>query len=141
MLEKLLDEQSDSSNYQPLTTSEMPIVLGSTIEHGKFKFIFKFNIVSFVQDLRLYPVGPAVKLKSDRYADFVWPGTTYPKYISGGGYYMNYQAIELFRKLVRITPMIPIDDALTGIVFQRGNHQGTVSRNLGPFQFYFFLLI
>ena len=56
----------------------------------------------------------------------MWPGTRYPKYISGGGFYINRLAVDIFQQFVKITPKIPIDDALIGAVMKRLGHEGTV---------------
>ena len=73
--------------------------------------------------------GQPVIRKGTKYGDLVWPGTKYPKYISGGGFYMNRLAVDLFQQFVKVTPKIPIDDALIGAVMKRIGKEGTVQLN------------
>lgn len=119
MLETLVDEQNEQKHNNAI---HLPVVLGWRMENSKSNARY----ASF----EIYSSGTAVKAKGDRYADYMWPGSIYPDYVSGGGYYMNFAAMELFRELVRLTPMIPIDDALTGVVFQRSDRQEIVTNQV-----------
>ena len=92
---------------------------------------------------------PPERKPGSRYADFKWPESIYPKYISGGGFLMNRAAAAVLRTQIPLTPVITIDDALIGIAMARAGHPGFgfprrpetlvfTSKNRRPTYFHFF---
>ena len=71
--------------------------------------------------------GQPVIRQGTKYGDKVWPGTKYPKYISGGGFYINRLAVEHFQQFLKVTPKIPIDDAFIGAVMKRIGQEGKLN--------------
>lgn len=64
-----------------------------------------------------------------KYGDTIWPEATYPTYVSGGGFVINRMAMLKVQEMIKITPMIPIDDAFIGICLRRAGLELNIIRN------------
>jgi len=70
--------------------------------------------------------GQPVERSSTKYGDKLWPEDTYPRYVSGGGFLMNAKAMVRVQDMIKITPMIPIDDAFIGICMRRAGLEDNI---------------
>jgi len=59
--------------------------------------------------------GQPVSRGKGRYGDPVYNQQTYPTYVSGGGFVMNWKIAMIFQENIPTTPLSPIDDAFVGI--------------------------
>lgn len=57
----------------------------------------------------------------------------YPKYISGGGFLVNWKAVRVLQEQIPKNPVIPIDDAFIGVCMYKAG----LSLNLGIETFMF----
>lgn len=73
--------------------------------------------------------SPPIRVPTSRYGDLIWPGNFYPNYISGGGFYLNRAALNTFQQFIKVTPMIPIDDAFIGVAMERAGQRESIVAN------------
>ena len=67
---------------------------------------------------------PVERAEHSRYADFKWNKGTYPKYVSGGGFLVNWAAALALQNQIPKTPIISIDDAYIGIAMELAGYGG-----------------
>lgn len=96
-----------------------------------------FGLMAFIEENKEYeeagiwgnklPQQPKVKKDKSgvgkKYGDDIWPEDKYPPYVSGGGLVINRKAIFALQENIKITPIIPIDDAFIGVCMRRAGLQ------------------
>jgi len=163
LLKEEFDEYHDilqgdfQDSFRNLTLKDIMFLNWQQVYCPQVQFIFKgdddvfvnvFNVMRYIesQDLEtqrslftgsvLYPSPRITDPRSKYYVSSnLWSEKFYPPYVSGGGFIMSsYIAAQIF-EVMKVLPIIPIDDAFVGICLEKIgvkpiNHKGFKSWGL-----------
>lgn len=144
-------------SFRNLTLKDIMFLNWQQVYCPSVQFIFKgdddvfvniFNVLKYIESQNtetqrnlftgsvLYPSPRITNPKSKYYVSSnLWSEKYYPPYVSGGGFIMSsYIAAQIF-EVMKILPIIPIDDAFVGICLEKIginpiNHKGFKSWGL-----------